>query len=139
MRDEEHSLIPTGLMRRLLGSLSEAADQVSDQSPDDLLEKAEVYLEQVRLAHQRNPLVNVRLAEAIFQAIRAVIGDWPQVPPEARSWFLGAIQYFAGADDEEPDFASPIGFEDDAEVLNACLRLAGRDDLCLNTEDYDDV
>ena len=34
---------------------------------------------------------------------------------------------------------SPIGFEDDNEVLNACLRLAGRDDLCLKPEDYDDA
>lgn len=41
--------------------------------------------------------------------------------------------------DDEPDFTSPIGFEDDTEVLNACLRLAQLGALCLHPEDYDDV
>ena len=32
-----------------------------------------------------------------------------------------------------------IAVDDDAEVLNACLRFAGYDDLCVNPEAYDDV
>jgi hypothetical protein len=47
--------------------------------------------------------------------------------------------YYANADDAEADLTSPIGFEDDVEVLNACLRFARLDELCLNPEDYDDV
>jgi hypothetical protein len=47
--------------------------------------------------------------------------------------------YFASCDDDEPDLSSPIGFEDDTEILNACLRFASLDDLCLKVEDYDSV
>ena len=36
-------------------------------------------------------------------------------------------------------FAHPVGFEDDTEVLNGCLRLAGPDELCLAPEDYGDA
>ena len=41
------------------------------------------------------------------------------------------------SEDDESDHLSPIGFEDDAEVLNACLRFANLPELCLKTEDYD--
>ncbi len=64
---------------------------------------------------------------------------WETLAPNMRRWFAGAILHFASSDDDEPDFTSPIGFEDDAEVLNAFLRFAGYDDLCVNPEDYDDV
>jgi hypothetical protein len=45
------------------------------------------------------------------------------------------ILYFSSANKEEDDHKSPIGFDDDAEVINACLRVAGRNDLCINPED----
>lgn len=54
-----------------------------------------------------------------------------------RAWLAGAILYFAQSNDGEPDLTSPIGFEDDTEVLNACLRFAHLEALCLNPEDYD--
>lgn len=49
------------------------------------------------------------------------------------------MRYFATRNDNEPDFQSPLGFEDDAEILNACLKFIDRDDLCLNVEDYDNA
>jgi uncharacterized membrane protein YkvA (DUF1232 family) len=84
-------------------------------------------------------MINVRLAEAICHVIRRVVADWDNLPLSSHSWLRAAIYYFAHCSDDQPDFTSPIGFEDDAEVLNACLRLAGREDFCLNPEDYDDV
>jgi uncharacterized membrane protein YkvA (DUF1232 family) len=84
-------------------------------------------------------MVNVRLAEAICGVIRTVVADWDSLPTPSHSWLRAAIQYFGNCDDDQPDFTSPIGFEDDTEVLNACLHLAGRDDLCLKPEDYDDA
>ena len=40
-----------------------------------------------------------------------------------------------GFEKDEDDHESPIGFDDDAEVINACLRMAGRDDLCVDPEE----
>lgn len=34
----------------------------------------------------------------------------------------------AQSDDDEPDFTSPIGLEDETQVLNRCLRLVGLED-----------
>jgi uncharacterized membrane protein YkvA (DUF1232 family) len=124
--EERDSEIPSGLTRRLVNRLGECVDLASERDPASLLEEAENYLERVNQAHRRNRLVNYRLAEAIFEAARTVVQEWEQVPAAARPWMLGAIRYFAGPDDDEPDFHSPIGFEDDAEVLNTCLRLALR-------------
>lgn len=139
MADEQRSLFPTGLTRGLFDRLSRAVDEAAEQSPADLLRGTDEHLDRVRQVSERNRLVNYRLAQAIVESLRAILGDWEQVPRSARPWLLGAAHYFIGDDDEESDFTSPIGFEDDAEVLNACLVFAGRDDLCLNTEDYDDV
>ena len=139
MTDEQQAFVPTGLTRRVFNQLSQSADEAGNGAPAHLLEIADEHLRRVREAHRRNSLINFRLAQAIGVSFRAIVADWERVSAHARPWLLGAMHYFAGDDDEEPDFASPIGFEDDAEVLNACLRLAGRDDLCLNTEDFDDV
>jgi uncharacterized membrane protein YkvA (DUF1232 family) len=136
---EQRTLFPTGLTRRLSRRLAEYANTADGQSPADLLHQAEKHLEAVRAAHHRNAMINVRLAEAICGVIRTVVADWDSLPAPSQSWLGAAIYYFANRDNDQPDFSSPIGFEDDAEVLNACLRLAGRDDLCLRTEDYDDV
>jgi hypothetical protein len=57
--------------------------------------------------------------------------------PSVRNWLAGAILYFYGCDEDEADFTSPIGFEDDTEILNACLKLAGLEELRLNPEDFD--
>ena len=54
-------------------------------------------------------------------------------------WLRGAVGYFVSSNDEEPDFDSPIGIEDDVEILNACLQFAELDSLCLRVEDFDDV
>lgn len=136
---DQRSNFPRGLTRRLFDRLAESAESASGSSPAHLLQAADNHLERVREANQRNPFINYRLAEALWEVMRTVVYDWNQIADIARPWLLGAMHYFAGDNDEEPDFTSPIGFEDDAEVLNACLRFAGREDLCLNTEDYDDV
>ena len=84
-------------------------------------------------------MINARLAAAICDVIRSVVADWDNLPIAGQPWLRAAMYYFAHSDDDQPDFTSPIGFEDDAEVLNACLRFAEREELCLKPEDYDDA
>jgi uncharacterized membrane protein YkvA (DUF1232 family) len=136
---EHRMLFPTGLTRRLSRRLTEYTHTADGKSPADLLCQAENHVEAVRVAHRRNAMINIRLAEALCGVIRSVVADWDTLPPHSQSWLRAAIYYFAYCDDDQPDFASPIGFEDDTEVLNACLRLAERDNLVLKPEDYDDV
>ena len=134
------SFFPEGLTKNVFAFLSKCVDEIDDVPLANLLQGAEDHLEAVRKAKTAsNPLLNVRLAEAIVDVIREVVEEWETIPAHARSWCRGMIQYFISSEDEENDFDSPIGFEDDAEVLNSCMRLAGRADLCIDPEDYDDV
>jgi hypothetical protein len=84
-------------------------------------------------------MINLRLARALGNAINKVLDSWDSLENPKRYWLAGAFLYFSKGDDDEPDFASPIGFEDDAEILNACLIYAGLDELCVNPEDYDEI
>ena len=137
--DEQPKMLPSGLSRSQLERLRAYAAEASGMSMDELRSEVDQHLDRTRAAHQRRRIVNLRLATAICEAVRQAFLRWDALPANCRNWLAGAIFYFAKCDDDEPDFNSPIGFEDDAEVLNACLRFAGLDDLCLNVEDYDDA
>jgi hypothetical protein len=136
---EQLELYPSGLTRAQFASLSQYADRAKGLNPQELLQDTQHHLERAKAAHSRNRLVNVRLATAIHDTIAEVVDRWDTLPHSARSWLAGACLYFSKDEDEEPDFGSPIGCVDDAEVLNTCLRFAQLADLCLYPEDYDDV
>jgi uncharacterized membrane protein YkvA (DUF1232 family) len=133
------SLFPEGLTQKEFSLLTQCANSASDIPTPDLIKSAKSYLEQVRLAHVDNIYINLNLAEALFNTFSTAIESWDDLPHHSRPWIKGMIQYFCLSSDLESDFDSPIGFDDDVEIMNACLRLAGREDLCINPEDFDDV
>jgi len=137
--DAQLPLLPNGLTRTQRDRLMTCAHRAATFTVEELQAVAQRHLDAAADAHQGNPFVNLRLATALFNAIAQVTMVWETLAPHVCFWFAGAILYFASSDDDEPDFTSPIGFDDDAEVLNACLRFAGYDALCVNPEVYDDV
>jgi len=132
-------LFPNGLMDSEFDVLMKCCKKADGISVRDLKTNADLYFDRIKDAHEKNSIVNVRLAGAIVSSIHAVCGDWDNIPDAAKSWCKGMIQYFVKTDDDEDDFESPIGFDDDADVLNACLKFAGRPDLCVDPEEYDDL
>ncbi len=132
-------LLPEGLTQKELDTLTKCSKKAANFQPEQLLDKAEGHLKRIRMLHSKNLYINVRLAEAIVGTFQNIFNDWENIPPHARSWCRGMVQYFCVSDDDEHDYSSPIGFKDDAEIMNACLRLAGREDLCINPEDFYDV
>ena len=130
--DHHPSHQPDGLTKRQLRHLSDCTARASGSSVEQLRESALDHLAGTIEAHRQNALINVRLAKAICERVETVVAAWDDLTPNARFWLGGAIRYFVMSQDDESDHTSPIGFEDDAEVLNACLRLAGLPDLCLN-------
>ena len=137
--DEQLGFHPSGLMYSQLDRLKNYVDQAAPFTPARLLKEADKHLQEALTAYRNNRLVNIRLAEAIREVIEKIISEWEKLPARSQPWLAGAILYFVRSNDDEPDFTSAIGFEDDAEVLNACLRFAELDDLCLNPEDYDGI
>lgn len=130
-------LFPSGLDPHLTTRLVITTEKAQSLEPVELLKKINAHLE---LAHSKaaiSPMVHVELAEALTQTYRMVVEKWTLIPEHAQTWLKGAMLYFVELNDADHDFDSPIGFEDDVEVLNACLCLAGLDELCLNPEDFD--
>lgn len=136
---DQLDLYPAGLTRSQLAQLTALAEQASKKPLIDLQSDVRQHLERTKATHAQNRLVNLRLARAISEVVDQVVKRWDELPADARTWLSAALAYFAMCNDDEPDFDSPIGFEDDAEILNSCLRFAKLDELCLNVEDYDDA
>ena len=132
-------LSPEGLTQKEFETLTKCSKEVENFQAEQLLNQAEAHLKRIRMLHSKYLHINVRLAEAIVYTFQDIFNDWENIPPHARSWCRGMVQYFCVSDDDEHDFSSPLGFNDDAKIMNACLRLAGREDLCINPEDFDDV
>ena len=136
---DQFELFPSGLAKSQLNVLTEYAEATAGLSPEQLVAEAKQHLEDAKTAYQSNYMVNVELAAAIAGSIESAIAHWDSLSESQRSWLSGAVRYFSSSDDDEPDFDSPLGFEDDVEVLNACLKFAGMEYLQLNAEDYDDA
>ena len=132
-------LLLQGLTQKEIDTLTKCSNEVANFQPEQLLDQAEGHLKRIRMLHARNLYINVKLAEAIVRTFQDIFNDWENIPPHARSWCRGMVQYFCLSDDDEHDFFSPIGFKDDAEIMNACLKLAGREDLSINPEDFYDL
>ena len=120
-----------------MAALTRLTKGAASLSPVDCLKQAKDHLQRAASLAASKPTVNMALAKAIIEACEQVVADFDSLPPHSKAWLKGAMLYFAQTEDGEHDFDSFLGFDDDCEVLNACLELAGRDDLLLNPEDYD--
>jgi hypothetical protein len=136
---QQPGLMPTGISRKQFAALVEHAARSETLDPTELQLRVRRHLEDSLIAHSRNRIVNLRLATAIANVADSLLLEWESITKEHRNWFGGAILYFADSRDNEHDFSSAIGFEDDAEVLNACLIHAGRAAMCIAIEDFDNA
>ena len=136
---QQPGLMPTGISRKQFAALVEHAARSEALDPTELRLRVQRHLEDSLIAHSRNRIVNLRLATAIANVADSLLSEWESITKEHRNWFGGAILYFADSRDNEHDFSSAIGFEDDAEVLNACLIHAGLASMCIAIEDFDNA
>jgi hypothetical protein len=90
-------------------------------------------LKVTEIADQRD-FVDLDLASKLATALRELLVQSDQYTGRERALLAGAIRYFADNDDVNSDLASPTGFEDDAEVLNAVAVYLGRGDLVVVVE-----
>ena len=130
-------LSPDGLNKSLTALIETKVQQAETLDAATLLQRVQEHVTEARQAAQGNPMVHVALAEAIEKSYVTLHSTWESLPAYVQPWLKGAMLYFSEPDDDEPDFESPIGFEDDVEILNACLKMAKLEQFCLNPEDYD--
>lgn len=124
--------VPQGLTHEEFEILQHCVHEVKDLPCVELVKRAAVHLERVRRVHRENAVVNLPLAQKIYDNFLKMVDTWETVPTDVRPWLLGMMLYYTISNDIENDFTSPDGFVDDARVMNACLQLVRRDDLCVD-------
>ena len=125
---------PDGLNQRQLERLEEHVRRGQLLAPDKLLRAAYAHLDDVQAAHVRRSEVDAETAEAICHVLDRLVSDWDAFSPAEQSWLRGAMHYFSKSDDDRPDFEEG-GFDDDVEVLNACLEYVRRGQWKLKPND----
>ena len=75
------------------------------------------------MAAQDNEFVDAAEAIRLHMLLSQALDAWPQFDTEQRAVLADAVIYLVRTDDDEDDLRSPIGFEDDAEVVEAALTM----------------
>ena len=127
---------PPGIPKFQLAQIKSLTTDFVGKSVLELINDVDAHVALAAAAKADHPMVNVELATLIGERIKSALGYWSELNETQQFWMLGAVAYFAACDDEEDDFRSPIGFEDDAEIFNACVRFADHEELVINKEDF---
>ena len=80
---------------------------------------------------KESPIIDFESAEKLAAVFKTLEEKWPTLNEKIQDNFKAAMYYFAISEDEEDDFTSFTGFDDDVEILNACLKYAEIDDLII--------
>lgn len=87
-----------------------------------LIEAMHAHLAEVRAATHDNEFVDIEEAVRLHALLVDALGEWDSLSDEQRAVLANAVSYLVRTDDDEDDLGSPIGFEDDAEVVESALR-----------------
>lgn len=116
------------------GELNILEGLLEDSTPGEFeiyLEKAAAHLRETREAAEAGSDLDVATAERIMDLLYKIENIWDDFEQEDQRLICAAVRYFARSFDEVPDLCCSIGFDDDANVINACLRAVGREDLAV--------
>ena len=99
---------------------------------DDLLDAVADYLDEISLAAARDGFVDAKLGETVAEVCLELLADLGSGTSDKDNRLVQvAVRYFVVEDDADGDLTSVVGFDDDARVLNAILRLLGREELLI--------
>ena len=92
---------------------------------DKLSESVKAYLIGAQEALYTNEFIDIKSAEKLAATSEYLIGIMPRLSSEDQKYACAAIRYFIASDDEEHDFESIFGFDDDITVMNHVLDRIG--------------
>ena len=107
-------------------------DLCEARSVDDLLadrDRVEGYRRTIEAAVENGTALEGELADRISGVLVTLLGSAEQWSFVQRRVLAGAVEYFLQTDDDDSDFASDHGLEDDARVVAAVCEALGRPDL----------
>jgi uncharacterized membrane protein YkvA (DUF1232 family) len=135
-------------LERVRGTLSDESREVfvgllaePMADPDELGRDIANYLERIRKEERENEFIDVGLAEKVARACRELLTRWDSFSSEERKLAQAAANYFVLQQDGDDDLECVLGFEDDAQVVNAVMDALGlsenRIDLHQNEQNTD--
>jgi hypothetical protein len=83
---------------------------------DDVIE---LHLDHIRA--NAGAVTDVETAELVADAAHKILALSQELDPTERALVRGAVEYFILNDDASDDLDDPLGFDDDARVLNSVL------------------
>jgi len=99
-------------------------------SAEDLATEVSTYLAELESLTATEEFLDIATARQIAAQCRELIRGLTQDDSVvARQLVHAAVRYFIEDDDAEGDTSSPIGFDDDAEVVEIIARELGREDV----------
>ncbi len=106
------------------------------RAPDELRTDVHAYLAKLESLSADMEFLDLALARRIAAACEALLtGVGSHGSEDAHRLVQIAVRYFIEDDDDEGDTTSPIGFDDDAEVVDLIARELGREDVFGNGGD----
>ena len=101
-------------------------------NPTILRQNVENHINRIMEETSHNEFINVKLAKKIKDICLILIDEYDKCTTDAQRYINATVNYFIATDDEEEDLFSPLGFDDDAEILNECLKLIGKENLTID-------
>ena len=89
---------------------------------DTLLEMAKIYLEEIKRV-SKTKLVDKVTADAIVDRLEKISVLVKKNPKKLQDKFSLIALYFLQVDDKDNDMDSPMGFDDDAELINLFITI----------------
>ena len=91
-----------------------------------LLGRVRAYLEELQHLSEESEFLDLVLARRVADQCESLIASLPTSGSEdAHRLVQAAVRYFVEAGDAEADLSSPIGFDDDAQVVELVARELG--------------
>ena len=110
---------------RLPESFYRIADNVDREDLDKLEQSVKSYLTEAQNALYENEFIDIKSAEKLAATSQYLIEVMDSLSPEHQTLAKAAIKYFLESDDDEHDFESIFGFDDDITVMNHVLERIG--------------
>ncbi len=96
-----------------------------------LRRQVEAYREHVHEHYRENEFIDIVLVDALADAslvlLDKMIADGEAVDAREQLLAQAAVRYFVETEDGDHDLATPIGFEDDAQVMRMVLEALAMD------------
>ena len=105
-----------------------ACENLSVENAETLRSYLDKCMNGLKASVADNPTIDLKLATEISNVCEELLDRYEQFNPKHRTLVVGAIRYFAVAEDPFPDEAFASGFDDDARVLNHVLEHLGLDE-----------